>query len=127
MSKYGRISSISISFIPHSSQRYDTCGDWILRNEKIILRISKEMGFVSGLAVAVHELVEVVLCMFAGITQHQVDGWDLAHLEDPGEPGEIKGCPYFKQHAAATIVERAVCLAFLMSWRTHNRNIEKCK
>lgn len=122
------IDKIEVSFPKHSKQRYDTLGDWYFVKccRKTILKLtgSKEMGFLSALAVVIHELVETVLCMKSGVTQEQVDEFDMTHnlLDDPGMSPDA---PYHFQHLAALKVERAFCEAVGLTWKKHEANMDK--
>ena len=116
---------IIIEYIPHKSQRYPTVGDWFIRGSTLFIKVSDEMGFISGLAVAFHEIVEAVLCIITGVSQKEVDDYDMLHSEYD-EPGNHKDAPYHKQHMSATIMEKLICKTFRLTWVEHNKNIDKC-
>jgi hypothetical protein len=123
VAKDGRLKSILMVVIPHKNQRYDTVGDWIEPSPgQRMISVSRCGSDESEIAVGIHEIIEQTLCAKAGITQADVDRWDLAFTGD-GEPGEAEGCPYFWQHVAATEVEQAVCKAFGLPWEDHERTL----
>jgi hypothetical protein len=97
---------INIGAIPHIFQRYNTLGDWQFYDNDgtLTIRVSDTGDYRMNAALAIHEFAEAILCKARGITQQQVDRWDLAHLEDP-DPGSIEGCPYHDQHIGAAIIE----------------------
>lgn len=95
--------TIDIRIIPQSEQRYDTLGDWWWEDATLHIRASYGPGWQPFL-VALHETVEAVLCEQSGISQEQVDEWDLSHL-DAEEPGELEGCPYRVAHRKAGLLE----------------------
>ena len=99
---------IVIEFIPHSEQRYDTLGDWIVDADgNLTIRASEDAGEDQAFLVALHELVEFWLCRKEGVSQEAVDDWDrsfIAPADDPGaEPGDWG--PYQVQHRRACLVE----------------------
>jgi hypothetical protein len=97
---------VMIETISHDQQRYDTVGDWQFDGENLNIKVSEiptsEHGYYEFL-VGVHELVEAILCKNQGVTEQQVDDWDLnCDEEDPGNNPE---CPYYRQHLLATVIE----------------------
>lgn len=120
---------IEIKTIPHSQQRYDTVGDWFYEHNKWCFRISDMDDWRMELAVAVHELVECSLCRFAGITQVEVDDFDMAYeaTRDPNnydEPGDDPRAPYHRQHCVATGVERIVVCMLGLNWKEYEVKVE---
>ena len=90
--------------------RYKSAGDWFFtENGDLEIKVADlgdwRMEFIVGL----HELVEVMLCKYKGITQKQVDDFDMSEyglsLEEPGLDPKA---PYFEQHAIALKVEELV-------------------
>lgn len=78
--------------------------------------------------VALHELVEVKLCEWCGITQKAVDAFDMAYEEnraegDESEPGDSSNAPYKLQHCIATGVERLVAAAMNVDWKSYEAEI----
>lgn len=102
---------ILIETIPHSQQRYPTCGDWTFdKRGNLTIRVSKLSTWKREMLVAVHELVEVLLCKSRGISQKSVDAFDKAFEANrpPGnydEPGDDRNAPYRKEHFFATNIE----------------------
>lgn len=120
---------IVIETIPHASQPYPTCGDW-RRDEDGTLRIkvSEEIGDDSAILVALHELVEVVLCEKRGITAEAVDKFDKAYEKtrpegDDSEPGDSPDAPYQMEHFFATNIERLMAQQMGVDWMDHDRRI----
>ena len=99
--------NISIKTIPQKEQRYKTIGDWWFTEQgDIEIRVS-DLGYWRLEAIVyIHELVEILLCKHKGITQKQVDDFDMSEyglsLEEPGLDPKA---PYFEQHAIALQVE----------------------
>lgn len=87
--------------------REDGLGDWFVNDDgDIVIRavgldpLSHDDAFL----VALHELVELKLCLAAGISQEAVDAFDAAY-EGDGEPGDDSRSPYRKQHRKACLIE----------------------
>ena len=75
------IEKIVIDIVDHKGQRYDTVGDWFFTDNTLFVKTSRlgnDPDNEKALAVAVHEVVEVLLCRSRGITQKQVDRFDMA-------------------------------------------------
>lgn len=115
--------NVTIRIIPHNDQRYKTCGDWTFTpNGDLDIAISLMGDWRSEMLVALHELVEVILCKNDGVTQEVVDAFDISHLSSD-EPGDDQDAPYRDQHCFATAVERMVCAAMKMAWEDHDRRV----
>lgn len=115
---------ITIETIPHSRQRYPTAGDWQIDGSgNITIRVSDMGDWRYNAAVAVHELVEVLLCRNDDVTMEQVDRFDLGFRGD-GEPGDAQDAPYARQHCFATAVERMLIAAFGLSWAEYDKAVE---
>lgn len=102
--------------IPHEQQRYDTEGDWQSFGDDLLITVSEKPDLRKCVAIAIHEIVEAVLCSQAGITQEQVDAWDMSHL-DVKEPGDLPDAPYNRQHCVASIIED------LLTLELHGQNV----
>lgn len=138
---------VEIEVIPHEKQRYATCGDWRIvhgvGDEKILLiSVSKVDDWRCWFAVAVHELFEAGCCFANGITQEQVDKFDMdyeakreVHTSPSGqwkatvsptiydEPGDDPKAPYFVQHGLATSMERMLTTQMQLPWPDHEAMI----
>jgi hypothetical protein len=120
---------ISIKTIPHSEQRYATCGDWYYDEEKTLcIRVSRMNDSRYEFLVALHELVEVKLCEWCGITQKAVDDFDMEYERlrpdgDESEPGDSPSAPYKIQHCIATGVERLVAAMMNVDWNSYEAEI----
>ena len=84
--------------------RYDTCGDWFFEGETLIIETTLRLQSREGMLVAIHELVEWMLCKDRGITQEAVDAFDMA-FKGEGEPGDDPKAPYRLEHRQAMLVE----------------------
>ena len=119
----GKLKSILMVIIPHKNQRYDTVGDWIEPSPgQRMISVSDCGNEDSELLVGMHEIFEQHLCKKHGITQAQVDKWDMSFTGE-GEPGEDPNCPYYQQHQDSTAVEKLACDLLGMSWENHERNL----
>ena len=120
---------INIKVIPHSEQRYQTCGDWYYDTDKSLqIRVSRMEDERYEFLVALHELVEVKLCEWCGVTQKQVDDFDMEFEknrapDDNSEPGDSPRAPYKLQHCIATGVERIVAAAMNVDWASYESAI----
>jgi hypothetical protein len=118
---------ITIETIPHEKQRYNTVGDWQFNTEgDLNIRVSEtpDSGMRGSWLIAIHELVEALLCKHKGITTEMVDKFDLAY--DPlneTEPGDHPFCPCVDQHCVATGIERLLTPLFGLQWTGYDNEI----
>lgn len=121
--------TFTLKFIPHSEQRYETVGDWIVDpdgNHEI--RVSDMGDERYNWLVAFHELAEFMLCLQRGIKQEDVDAFDKA-FEDKredgncDEPGDDIKAPYRKEHFFATTVERALSAEMGVDWKSYDDTV----
>ena len=104
--------------------RYRTVGDWVFGDRgELLIQVADTTDWKSNFCVAIHELVEAMLCRRAGIAQLAVDMFDKAYT-GTGEPGDEPDAPYHTQHQWATAIEQVVALSLNLSWRKHESNVE---
>jgi hypothetical protein len=116
---------INIRSIPHSQQRYETCGDWVAAHGRLRHVMVSEMENEDyAFLVAIHEQIEAWLCLKRGITQEQVDEFDMQFEEwrlpgDDSEPGDYDGAPYHAEHCFATAIERRLAAEMGVDWKDY--------
>lgn len=110
--------NITIKTIPHHKHRYPTCGDWWFdKKGDLQIRVSDMHNQNYEALVALHELVEVLLCKQRGITTAKVDAFDKKFEADRAkglhgeedEPGDHPKAPYKREHFFATNIECLMC------------------
>lgn len=118
---------VIIDTIPHSEQRYDTCGDyWTDEDGTLQVRIS-DMGDARYEAmVMIHELVERMLCEARGITNKQIDDFDFVYKGE-GEPGDDPAAPYQNEHLIATGIEKMLCAGLGIRWADYEKAVTELK
>lgn len=117
---------ITICTIAHQQQRYDTVGDWILKDDELNIYVSKLYDWRMEALIAIHELVEALGCRVDGVTTEQVDEFDKnrpAGLAD--EPGDDPKAPYFPQHQFATSIERQAARFFRVNWTDYSNRCDE--
>lgn len=115
---------IRIDKVPHSMQRYDTVGDWVFSTQgDLYLIVSHLYDRDYENLVALHEMIEALLCQARGITGDMVDTWDLSHPGHP-DPGSIPGCPYYREHMFAICVERLMAAELEVNWDEYETCLE---
>jgi hypothetical protein len=113
------IYSVRIEIVPPQEMRYRTVGDWFFTGGGCLtIQVADTRDWRHNILVAVHELVEVVLCKNDGITEKQVDKFDLAHQDDE-DPGTHPKAPYGKQHLIAMGVEMTLAALLGVKWRVY--------
>lgn len=114
------IQKIIIEFIPHAEQRYNTCGDWLYEGDTLVIRVSATDDQRNQQLVAVHELVECLVCNVDGVTKESVDAFDMGPGADLDEPGASPAAPYHEQHEFAEAMERMLAFAMSVAWNEHD-------
>jgi hypothetical protein len=116
---------IIIETIPHRKQRIPgQVGDWVIdAGGNIGIQVSETGDWRFDASIAVHELVEALLCRNDDVTQEQVDHFDVGFRGD-GEAGDDRDAPYARQHCFATAVERMLIAAFGLSWDAYEKTVE---
>ena len=120
--KITRLPNALIETVPHREQRYDTAGDWYKASDsQWRIRISKMKHSHAEFLCAMHELTEWYLCQARGITQAQVDRFDLnysgKYADDPGCDPEA---PYHKEHMTGLKIEKLLAKALGVIWKRYN-------
>lgn len=110
------IKEIRIRFISQSEQRYDTTGDWLYEGDVLHILVTQMPDERHQQLVAVHELVECLACNVDGVTQEQVDAFDMGPGADLDEPGMSPDAPYRAQHMMATQIERCLADSMHVDW-----------
>jgi hypothetical protein len=132
--KWRHLPKVKIVTIDHSSQRYPSVGDWqfeesVQDGTTLVIRVSKMSDWRYEFLVALHELVEVALCSWGGVTQKQVDKFDIdfEKKRKPGnvdEPGDDIRAPYRFQHGIASGVERIAGAILGVDWNKYADEVE---
>lgn len=120
--------NVMIRVIPHQEQRYETCGDWQVTPEGLLITVSKLGNIYQELSVAVHELVEAMLCLKDGVSQYDVDQFDMEYEAqrkpgDASEPGDSCNAPYHTQHKIATSIEEQLISELGIKWEEYEEVI----
>lgn len=73
--------------------------------------------------VAIHELIEQSLCKHEGVTEKEVDDFDMSH---PGskEPGNEPDAPYRNQHEFSTAIEMLLAQRLGVDWYRYGAEVE---
>lgn len=123
--------NIRIESIPHEKQRYSTVGDWYYEDngKTLVIRVSDLGDERYNQLVAVHELIEVLICQQTFVSQAAVDAFDMEFEKNRpegniDEPGDDPHAPYRTQHSFATAVERMLAAAMGVSWSKYADAVE---
>ena len=120
-----------IEIIPHDQQAYPTVGDWRFdENGDLVIKVSTLSDWRLEMLVAIHELVEVLMCKHRGISTESVDAFDKAFeaartYDNENEPGDEPAAPYVKEHCIATGIERIMAAELGVSWKHYEEEISK--
>jgi hypothetical protein len=122
---------ITIETIAPAEQRYDTCGDWVFDKDlNLRVYVSNLGDWKMEACIAVHELIEALLCKARRISQKEVDEFDRQHGEGlwnsdtVAEPGDDPNSPYRAEHFFATTIERLLATELGISWQEYAEKID---
>lgn len=115
---------IIVNVIPHHLQRYPTCGDYAVHHDQTNVWVSKMGNEDYEWLVAIHELIEQKLTSKAGITNEQIDAFDMGAGADLDDPGASDAAPYHHEHMIATSVEMMLCSLLGLSWADYEKAIK---
>lgn len=116
---------IVIAHVNPEQQRYPTIGDWLLQMQGKTLEINVSTpGTVPHdfILVAIHELVEAVLCLAHDVSPQAVDEWDKSHLY-LDEPGGHPEAPYHREHKFAENIERLLAHELGVDWHKYDESL----
>lgn len=126
---------IVIETIPHSQQRYETVGDWFFEQTKncgliLHIKVSSMQNADMEILVAIHELIEAILCSKRGITQQVVDAFDesfefVREKGDDSEPGDSPDAPYRKEHLFTTGIEKLMAAELDVDWQAYEKAVNE--
>ena len=123
--------NIKIDIIDHGKQRYDTVGDWYYDASNVLhIKVSKMADARHELLVAIHEMIEAVLCEEENIAEEEVTAFDVAYEAnrkdgDVTEPGDSIKAPYYKQHQIATGMEKILAAVMHVDWNSYEKDINQ--
>lgn len=103
---------IEIETVSQDEQRYNALGDWVfdysdLFKVRLTINVTNLGNWYYEALIALHELVEAMMCAANGVSQEDVDNFDT-NFKGKGEPGDDPSAPYHKQHMIANVVERLI-------------------
>lgn len=107
------------------------CGDWQELYDGTIQITVAEMPVKSFAAVAIHELIEFLLCKEAKISDLSVSQFDAQFEQErltgkhaiEDEAGDDMRACYREQHQSATFAERSACAALRLDWKDHEEAV----
>jgi hypothetical protein len=122
---------MEIKTIPHSEQRYETCGDyWVDEQGVQQVRISELNDWRYEMLIAVHEIVELSLARHRNIDEVEITNFDVrfeaakAKGECFGEAGDHVHAPYRKEHFFATNIERLFAAELGVDWFEYEKFVD---
>lgn len=119
---------IHIKIIPESEQRKEVNGcDWFWdEQENLQVRVSPLSDWRREFLLGIHEAVEAVMCKHNGVTQKQVDEFDIeydkTHTFDLNA-GDDPAAPYRREHCFATAIERILCAELDVNWLEYDTEL----
>ena len=114
--------------IPQHKMRYHSVGDYFENPDgSWTIQVSDLGDWRSEVAVALHELTEVCICIHKGIPEPDILAFDIDFEDNPlsvGEPGDDPRAPYYPEHQFSDAIERLFVPMLGLTWYQHNKNCE---
>lgn len=119
---------IHIKIIPESEQRKEVNGcDWFWdEQENLQVRVSPLSDWRREFLLGIHEAVEAVMCKHNGVTQKQVDEFDIEYDKTHSfdlNAGDDPAAPYRREHCFATAIERILCAELDVNWLEYDTEL----
>ncbi len=119
---------IVIRVIPEEQQRKEVSGaDWFWDADgNLQVRVSPMSDWRMETILAIHEVVEAIMCKHTGVTQQAVDVFDQKYYEthtDDCNAGDDPAAPYKKEHTYATAIERILAGVLDVDWFTYDKEL----
>ena len=122
---------IIVETIPHEAQRYPTVGDyWEAEDGTLQIRVSHMHDWRYVILVAVHELAEMMITRFRGISEESIGAFDMEFERKReqglvlGEPGDAPDAPYRREHFFATNIERLLAAELGVDWAEYETHVD---
>lgn len=122
--------NITIKTVPPSEMRPEVDGaDWYFTPEgNLEVRVCPMSDWRYEALLGIHEAVEAILCEHNGVTQQEVDKFDLEYDKaHPNEPdlnaGDDPAAPYKKEHTFATAIERILAGVLGVDWAVYDHEL----
>lgn len=140
-SKLEHLPKIIIEVVDHNDQKYETVGNYFGNSDgSWTIQVSRT-NIKYEFLVAVHELIEKVLCHCKGISDDDITSFDEVFEEmrrdyptivGEKEPGDEDAAPYLHEHKMASRVERWLADSFLGAnpqeeWGKYEKTITSLK
>lgn len=113
---------ISVNIRPHTSQHYDTAGDYQELKDAWVIRLSELSDWRYEGLVLVHELVEMLLTKANGVSWDDITKFDIESGHP--DPGTLPEAPYHKEHVFATKIEKMLAKELGVNWKDYNNELD---
>ena len=120
---------IIIETIPGNMQRYKTPGDWFRDKDGTLhIKVSCMGNQDYEVLVAIHELVETLLCEHRGIKEEDIADFDIKFEENrkegnEDEPGDDDAAMYRAEHLFATGIEKLMASELGVNWNAYSKAV----
>jgi|SRR6516164_9041237 len=109
--------------------RYPTAADWQFKPDgSVHITVTRMSDHRYEFLLALHELVEALLCKATGVPQAAVDAFDIEYEQhrkpgDDSEPGDAAGAPYRREHVIASVTERLAADLLKVDWNRYGAEV----
>lgn len=90
------------------------------------VRVSPMSDWRREVLLAIHETVEALMCKHNGVTQADVDAFDLEYDKTHDfdlNAGDDPAAPYVREHCLATAIERILCAELEVNWQEYDTEL----
>ena len=123
---------INIETQDPKTMRYPTVGDyWEDPDGTLQIRVADMKNFNYNFLVALHELIEFVLCRDRGIKEEDINAFDIQYEKEreegkhaiDEEPGFDSKAPYRKEHTLANGIEMIMASELNVDYNEYDKTV----
>jgi hypothetical protein len=121
--------NIQVKVIDHTKQEYPTVGNWSFNDAgDLSVEVSSMGDWRYESLVAVHEIIEALLCQERGISGKEITIFDKRFEDNrkkgnSDEPGDDQQAPYKDEHFFATNIERLLAAELGVDWKEYDKTV----
>jgi hypothetical protein len=110
-------------------RNFPQCGDWHFDGECLTVKVAANGDWRSEMCIAVHEIVEALLCRTQDIPETAIDDFDRSWRPHSGldEAGADPAAPYYMAHMSAMSLEHHLATVFGLPWARHEALIDEAE
>jgi len=116
------IHGFDVQLVTQKAMPYDCLDDHRIIGDTLVVKIVDQENDLYNRLLLIHALVEHTVAQMTGVTDSQIDGFDMNYQGD-GEPGDDVDAPYRDAHCLGVAVERMICAHLHVPYTQYEKDI----